>query len=85
MFVKDIFPVKRRSDGKQFGYNILTQSVGSGIESRFTVFNRVYDNAPIKKGDVIKCIKYTRDSKGYFTMEAYRHVPIDDEPTDEGM
>lgn len=85
LFVKDIFPVKRRSDGKQFGYNILTQSVGSGIESRFTVFNRVYDNAPIKKGDVIKCIKYTRDSKGYFTMEAYRHVPIDDEPTDEGM
>jgi len=85
LFVKDIFPVKRRSDSKQFGYNILTQSVGSGIESRFTVFNRVYENAPIKKGDVIKCIKYTRDSKGYFTMEAYRHVPIDDEPTDEGM
>lgn len=80
LFVKDAFPVKRKSDGKQFGYNILTQSVGSGIESRFTVFNRVYEKDPIRKGDVIRCLGYRRDGKGYFTMEKYVHIqPTDDD------
>ena len=83
LFVKDVFPVKRRSDGKQFGYNILTQSIGSGIESRFTVFNRVYNEDPIKKDDVVKCLRYRRDPNGYFTMEKYRHIRIDDDPMAE--
>lgn len=83
LFVKDVFPVKRRSDGKQFGYNVLTQSIGSGIESRFTVFNRVYNEDPIQKDDVIKCLRYRRDKGGYFTMEKYRHIRIDDDPMAE--
>ena len=83
LFIKDVFPVKRKSDGRQFGYNILTQSVGSGIESRFTVFNKVYEEDPIKKGDVVKCLKYRRDHKGYFTMERYRHIRVDDDPMAE--
>ena len=83
LFVKDVFPVKRRSDGKQFGYNILTQSIGSGIESRFTVFNRVYNEDPIKKDDIIKCLRYRRDGRGYFTMEKYRHIRIDNDPMAE--
>lgn len=80
LFVRDIFPVKRKRDGKQFGYNVLTQSIGSGIESKFTIFNRVYENEPVKKGDVIKCLGYERDSKGYFTMTRYRHILLDDDP-----
>lgn len=80
LFIKDVFPVKRKRDGKQFGYNILTQSIGSGIESRFTIFNRVYDNDPIKKGDIIKCLGYERDTKGYFTMTKYRRILVDYDP-----
>ena len=80
LFVKDVFPVKRKRDGKQFGYNVLTQSLGSGIESRFTVFNRVFEQNPISKGDVIRCLSYRRDGGGYFTMERYRRVLIDDDP-----
>ena len=80
LFVRDIFPVKRKRDGKQFGYNVLTQSIGSGIESKFTIFNRVYENEPVKKGDVIKCLGYERDSKGYLTMTRYRHILLDDDP-----
>lgn len=78
LFVKDVFPVKRKSDGKQFGYNIITQSLGSGIESRFTVFNAVFKADPIEKNDAIRCLKYRRDPKGYFTLERYSHITDDD-------
>ena len=77
LFVKDIVPVKRKKDGAQFGYNVLTQSIGSGIESRFTVFNRVYNLDPIRKGDVIRCLSYTRDRGGYFTITQYVHIRDD--------
>lgn len=79
LFVRDVLPVKRKRDGKKFGYNVLTQSLGSGIESRFTVFNTTYNLDPIHKGDVIRCIRYTRDGKGYFTLENYRHIVDDDD------
>jgi len=83
LFVKDVFPVKRKRDGKQFGYNILTQSIGSGIESRFTVFNSTYNDNPIHKNDIIKCVLWTRDHKGYFTMERYRRIISDDDPMED--
>ena len=83
LFVKDVYPVKRKRDGKQFGYSVLTQSIGSGIEGRFTVFNSEYNLSPIKKGDVIKCLRYRRDGKGYFTLEQYRHLTTDDDSSEE--
>lgn len=78
LYVKDIFPVKRKRDGVQFGYNILTQSIGSGIESRFTVFNKLFNAQPIQKGDVIFCKSYTREGK-YFTMTGYRKIMTDND------
>lgn len=82
LYVKDVFPVKRKRDGKQFGYNILTQSIGSGIESRFTVFNRLFNECPIQKGDVIYCKRYERDGQ-YFTMTEYRKIMTDDDPMED--
>lgn len=76
LYIRDVFPVKRKRDGKQFGYNILTQSIGSGIESRFTVFNRLYEKDPIQKGDVIYCTSYEKDGI-YFTLTGYRHIRDD--------
>ena len=73
LYVREIFPVCRKKDGKQFGYNILTSSLGSGIESKFTIMNRVYDKDPVQKGDVIYAKSYDRDGQ-YFTLTSYYHV-----------
>ena len=73
LFVLDIFEVKRKKDGKQFGYNIITKSIGSGKESKFTVFNRVFNKDPIVKGDIIYCKRYERDGE-YFTLTAYDKI-----------
>lgn len=73
LYIMDVYPLKRKRDGKQFGYSFITKSIGSGIESRFTVFNDVYSKTPVKKDDIIKCKGYQRDGK-YFTMTRYEKV-----------
>ena len=70
LYITNIYPVCRKKDGKQFGYSITTKSIGSGVEGRFTVFNRVYDKDPIKKDDIIFCKSFERDGK-YFTLTGY--------------
>lgn len=73
LYILDIFPVVRRRDGKQFGYSVLTKSIGSGKESRFTVFNSVYEKDPIKKGDIIYCASYETDGQ-YFKLCKYSKI-----------
>lgn len=73
LYISDVFPVCRKKDGKQFGYSVITKSIGSGKEARFTVFNNLYDKDPIKKGDVILCKSFDRDGK-YFTLRQYDHI-----------
>ena len=73
LYVQDIFPVFRKRDGAQFGYNVLTRSIGSGKEAKFTVFNRLYKEMPIRKGDIILCTAYTREGK-YYTLTGYQKL-----------
>lgn len=73
LYIMDVIQLRRKSDGRQFGYSVITHSVGSGKDGRFTVFNRVYNNDPIIKGDVIFCKGFDRDGK-YFTLTSYEHV-----------
>ena len=68
-----VTPLKRRTDGKQFGYSVITRSIGSGIQSRFTVFNRVFNQCPIKEDDIIYCTGYDRDGE-WFTMTGYTKI-----------
>lgn len=70
LYITDIKPLARKKDGKQFGYSVFTKSIGSGKESRFTLFNRVFDKEPIKSGDIIFCKEYEKDG-GYFTLLSY--------------
>ncbi len=85
LLVRDVFPVKRKRDGKQFGYNVLTTSLGSGVDGRFTVFNKDYGADPICTGDVIRCLGYHRDRGKHFTLTSYRHIRSDDDDPQTGQ
>ncbi len=73
LYVMEVYPVVRRKDNKQFGYSVVTKSIGSGVEGRFTVVNRIYDKEPIHKGDIIYCQSFDRDGQ-YFRLTAYHKV-----------
>lgn len=73
LYITDLKPLFRKKDGKQFGYSVFTKSIGSGKESRFTVFNNVYNKEPVKEGDIIFCKGYERDGQ-YFKLTAYERV-----------
>lgn len=73
LYVLNVYPLVRHSDGKQFGYNILTKSIGSGKESSLTVYNRTYDKDPIHKGEIIFCTDCDRNGK-YFRLNSYYHI-----------
>lgn len=73
LFVMDVKPLFRKADGKEFGASIYTKSIGSGKESRFTVFNRTLRDDPIQKNDIILCKGFVRDG-AYFTLTAYERI-----------
>lgn len=72
LIIKDILPLNRKKDNVQFGYSIITQSIGSGIQSRFTLFNETFEKCgKIKKGSLIECEEYLTKNN-YFTMKKYK-------------
>lgn len=73
LYVLDVYPLVRRKDNKQFGYSIVTKSIGSGKESRFTVVNKIFDDDPIHKGDIIYCKSFERNGQ-YFRLTGYSKV-----------
>jgi hypothetical protein len=73
LYVTEVKPLHRKSDNKKFGYSVFTKSIGSGKESRFTVFSKVYDKDPIKEGDIINCIGFQKDGE-YFKLTSYSKV-----------
>lgn len=68
LYIRQVYPCERKSDGKVWAYNILTTSIGSGKESSLTVYKAAYNQCKIRKGDIIyaesisskefKCKKY---------------------------
>ena len=73
LYITATYPLFRKKDGKQFGYSVLTKSIGSGKEGLFTVFNKVYNETPIVKGDIIYCKSFARDGQ-YFQLTSYDKI-----------
>lgn len=73
LYVLDVSPLIRHDNGKQFGYNVVTKSIGSGVEARFTVVNSVYDTDPIRKCDIIYCHDYVKNGK-FFRLTRFSKV-----------
>lgn len=70
LYILSIKPLYRKKDNVQFGYSVVTKSLGSGKESRFTIFNREYNKNPVQAGDMIYCNGYQKEGQ-YFTMTSY--------------
>lgn len=73
LYILDVYPLVRRKDNKQFGYSVITKSIGSGKEGRFTVVNKLYDETPIGKGDIVYCKSFERNGQ-YFRLTGYDKV-----------
>ena len=73
LLITKVSPLKRKSDGRQFGYSLVTMSIGSGKESRFTVVKKLYDATPVVKDDIIYCNAYEREN-GFFKLTGYRKL-----------
>ena len=73
LYVLDVYTLVRKKDNKQFGYSVVTKSIGSGVESRFTVVNKIYDQVPIKKGDIIYCKSFERNGQ-YYRLTGYNKI-----------
>lgn len=78
LLVKEMYPAKKKKDGTHFGYNIVTTSIGSGIQTRWTVFNAQYKREPINVGDIIKCKSQSEGGwekkNGYFNLYRYERI-----------
>ena len=73
LYVTGLKQLKRKKDGKQFGYSVMTKSIGSGKEARFTVFNKLFNEDPIKENDIIYITSFSRDGQ-YFNLTGYHHI-----------
>lgn len=75
LYIRQVYPCKRKSDGKTWAYTIYTTSVGSGKEASLTVSKSRYDKARIKKGDVIyaeRILPKDNGGKRYWHLMDYR-------------
>lgn len=75
LYIKDVYPVRRKKDNAVFGYSVITQSIGNGKESRMTVFKKRFEQEPIKAADIIVCKRWERDG-AYFRMTDYEHLLV---------
>jgi hypothetical protein len=77
VYVEEIYPAKRKKDGKQFGKSIVATSIGSGKTSRYTIFNKTLrEYGDVAAGQILKMpgkSGYTTDGR-FFNMVCYKHL-----------
>lgn len=74
IYVTKIYPQKRRSDGKVFGYSVTAKSIGSGKETTWTVFKPMFEREPFSEGDILYVIDYSRSKGAYWNLNNYQRI-----------
>lgn len=70
LYVKENYIINKRLTGKPCGCNIICQSIGSGKQSKFVVWNKTLNKCgQIKKGDVINCLRYKKNGDDFELLE----------------
>lgn len=70
LYVKEHYVINKKLTGKPCGCNIICQSIGSGKQSKFVVWNKTLNKCgQIKKGDVINCLGYKKNGDDFELLD----------------
>lgn len=66
LYITKMFPINRRADGKHCGDNLIAISIGSGKQTRYTIWDSTTKkNGSLKVGDIILCKDYKRKAQTF--------------------
>ena len=71
LLITDCTPLVDKRNGNVWSYRLSTRSLGSGKTSRVSVYANLYDEAPIKKGNIIYAKSVEKNNKGYWYIYDY--------------
>ena len=70
LYIKEHYVINKKATGKPCGCNIICQSIGSGKQSKFVVWNKTLNKCgQIKKGDVINCLGYKKNGDDFELLD----------------
>lgn len=74
LYVKEHYVINKKSTGKPCGCNIICQSIGSGKQSKFVVWNKTLNKCgQLKEGDIINCISWKKNGDDFELLE-FNHI-----------
>ena len=66
LYITKKFPINRKKDGKHCGDNLIAISIGSGKQTRYTIWDSTTKkNGSLKVGDIILCKNYKRNAQSF--------------------
>lgn len=79
LYITELRPLKRKTDGKVWGYGVQALSIGTGATQQLTLNASAYDIRPFVKGDIIKTTYpggLYKNKKGYWCMADYEYAAM---------
>jgi len=71
LLITDCIPLSSADTGNVWAYRLSTRSLGSGKTARVSVRTDVFDNNPVKKGDIIYVTDLWKNNRGYWYLTKY--------------
>lgn len=74
LYITKKFPINRKKDGKHCGDNLIAISIGSGKQTRYTIWDSTTkQKGLLKVGDIILCKNYKRNAQ-IFEITDYKII-----------